>query len=136
MTSTPDEQNDPQAQSDYAAVGGGPAIAQVVDRFYQLVLGDEQLSGYFEGIEMVRLKRHQVALVSQVMGGPVEYSGRDLRAAHEGMNISREDFGAVAGHLVTALSEAGVERPIIDRVVGTIAGTEPDIVVEARSAAG
>ena len=31
---------------------------------------------------MVRLKRHQVALVSQVMGGPVAYEGRDLRAAH------------------------------------------------------
>lgn len=135
MNPNRDEQTDLEPRSDYSAVGGGPAIAGVVDRFYQLVLGDEQLRGYFDGIEMVRLKRHQVALVSQVMGGPVEYTGRDLRAAHEGMNISREDFGAVAGHLVTALAEAGVERPIIDRVVGTIAGTEPDIV-EARPAAG
>jgi hemoglobin len=134
MTSDRNQQPDVQSTSDYAAVGGGPAISGVVDRFYQLVLADEQLRGYFEGTEMVRLKRHQVALVSQVMGGPVEYSGRDLRAAHEGMSISRDDFGAVAGHLVTALTEAGVDRPIIDRVVGTIAGTEPDIV-EARPTA-
>ncbi|WP_173921699.1 group 1 truncated hemoglobin [Agromyces sp. Marseille-P2726] len=117
-----------EERSDYAVVGGGPAIAAVVDRFYTLVLGDDRLRGYFEGIEMVRLKRHQVALVSQVMGGPVGYAGRDLRAAHEGMNISREDFAAVAGHLVTALTEAGVEPAIIDRVTGAILGTEPDIV--------
>jgi hemoglobin len=130
-----DEQLDPDVRSDYAAVGGGPAIAVVVDRFYELVLADDQLRGYFDGVEMVRLKRHQVALVSQVMGGPVGYTGRDLRAAHAGMSISRDDFGAVAGHLVTALTDAGVERPIIDRVVTAIAGTEPDIV-ETRSAAG
>lgn len=125
----------PEAPSDYSAVGGGPAIAAVVDRFYQLVLGDDRLRGYFDGVEMVRLKRHQVALVSQVMGGPVSYEGRDLREAHVGMNISSEDFGAVAGHLVAALTEAGVGSDIIDRVVTTIAGTEADIV-ESRPAAG
>lgn len=135
MSSEQDAQSDLRAPSDYDAVGGGPAIAAVVDRFYQLVIGDEQLSGYFEGIEMVRLKRHQVALVSQVMGGPVEYEGRELRAAHAGMGISEEDFGAVAGHLVTSLTEAGVPAEIIDRVVTTIAGTAPDIV-ETPAAAG
>ncbi|MEV1128738.1 group 1 truncated hemoglobin [Agromyces sp. NPDC049794] len=121
-------QADLEAPSDYAAVGGAPAIAAVVDRFYQLVLGDDGLRGYFDGIEMVRLKRHQVALVSQVMGGPVGYDGRDLRAAHAGMRISPEDFASVAAHLVTSLTEAGVEPAIIDRVVAAIGGTEPDIV--------
>lgn len=130
-----DQQPEFEERSDYAAVGGGPAIAAVVDRFYQLVLGDDRLRGFFNGVEMVRLKRHQVALVSQVMGGPVAYAGRDLRAAHEGMGISREDFAAVAGHLVTALTEAGVEHAIIDRVVTAVAGTEPEIV-EAQPAVG
>lgn len=130
-----DEQTEPQAPSDYAAVGGGPAIAGVVDRFYGLVLDDDRLNGYFEGIEMVRLKRHQVALVSQVMGGPVGYEGRELRAAHAGMSISSDDFGAVADHLVTALTEAGVPADIIDRVVTTIAGTKSDIV-ETPAVAG
>lgn len=128
MNVSRDEQPDIQARSDYEEVGGGPAVAAVVDRFYGLVLDDDRLRDYFEGIEMVRLKRHQVALVSQVMGGPVEYSGRDLRAAHQGKGISSDDFGAVAGHLVTALTEAGVEPAIIDRTVTAVAGTQPDIV--------
>ncbi|KRE30979.1 group 1 truncated hemoglobin [Agromyces sp. Soil535] len=131
MTNQPDLEE----RSDYAAVGGGPAIAAVVDRFYVLVLADDRLRGFFDGVEMVRLKRHQVALVSQVMGGPVSYAGRDLREAHEGMSISPEDFVSVAEHLVTALTDAGVEPAIIDRVVATIAGTEADIV-ETRPAAG
>lgn len=123
-----DQQSDVLEQSDYAAVGGAPAITAVVSRFYELVVADDRLAGYFEGVEMVRLKRHQVALVSQVMGGPVEYSGRDLRTAHQGMGISTEDFAVVVGHLVTALTEAGVEPAIIGRVGQALGGTEPDIV--------
>jgi hemoglobin len=134
MNASRDEQPELQARSDYEAVGGGPAVAAVVDRFYGLVLDDDRLRAYFDGVEMVRLKRHQVALVSQVMGGPVEYSGRDLRAAHQGKGISSDDFGAVAGHLVTALTEAGVEPAIIDRTVTAVAGTQPDIVENASTA--
>jgi hemoglobin len=128
MTTPNVDQSDVLEVSDYQAVGGAPAITAVVNRFYELVVGDEQLAGYFEGIEMVRLKRHQVALVSQVMGGPVEYEGRELRAAHEGMGISTDDFAVVVGHLVTALTEAGVPSEIIGRVGVALGGTEADIV--------
>ncbi|MFF2370649.1 group 1 truncated hemoglobin [Agromyces sp. NPDC058110] len=127
MTSL-DLQTEPAAQSDYAAVGGAPAVTTVVNRFYELVLGDDLLASHFEGIEMARLKRHQVALVSQVMGGPVAYEGRELRAAHAGMGITAEQFGAVAGHLIAALTEAGVPSEIIDRTVSAVAATQPDIV--------
>jgi hemoglobin len=122
------QQSDVLEQSDYEAVGGAPAITAVVGRFYELVVADERLAGYFEGVEMHRLKRHQVALVSQVMGGPVEYEGRELRAAHQGMGISTEDFAAVVDHLVTALTEAGVPSEIIGRVGVALGGTEADIV--------
>jgi hemoglobin len=128
VTTPSGDRSDVLELSDYAAVGGAPAITAVVGRFYELVVGDERLAGYFEGVEMVRLKRHQVALVSQVMGGPVAYEGRDLRAAHEGMGISTDDFAVVVGHLVTALTEAGVPTEIIGRVGAALGGTEPDIV--------
>ncbi|ANJ25756.1 group I truncated hemoglobin [Agromyces aureus] len=132
MTSL-DLQTESAAQSDYAAVGGAPAITAVVNRFYELVLGDDLLAKHFEGTEMARLKRHQVALVSQVMGGPVEYEGRELRAAHANLGITAEEFGAVAGHLITALTEAGVPSEIIDRTVGAVAATQPDIVEVAAA---
>ncbi|WP_022887701.1 group I truncated hemoglobin [Agromyces italicus] len=131
--SSPTLQTESEAQSDYAAVGGAPAISAVVDRFYELVLGDDRLAHYFDGIELVRLKRHQVALVSTVMGGPVVYEGRDLRKAHAGMGISADDFAAVAGHLVAALTGAGVPAEIIDRTVAAVAATQPDIVEAAST---
>ncbi|TDU82497.1 hemoglobin [Kribbella voronezhensis] len=114
--------------SDYAAVGGGAAVASVVDLFYQSVLADPQLAGYFADTDLTRLKRHQVQLVSQVMGGPVSYEGADLAAAHRGRGITDEDFGLVVAHLIKALEAHSVPQEITDRVVQALGATQGDIV--------
>ena len=126
--------NEPTAEgavSDYERVGGGAAIRVVVDRFYELVLSDERLATYFTDTDLPRLKRHQVLLISQVLGGPANYDGRDLQQAHSGLEISREDFGVVVSYLAQALREAGVEDEIIARVGATLAATEDDVVAAA-----
>jgi hemoglobin len=114
--------------SDYDAIGGGPAVSAVVNDFYVRVLGDPQLAPYFEGVDMVRLKRHQVLLVSQVLGGPDRYDGRPLGEAHAGLGIDHDDFTAVAGHLTASMKDAGVPEDIVMRAMATVARTEPDIV--------
>jgi hemoglobin len=121
------------AASDYELIGGATAIRAVVDRFYELLLGDQRLASYFAGVDLPRLKRHQVLLISQVLGGPVTYEGRELREAHAGMDISREDFRLVVSYLAQALAEAGVEADLIDRVGSTLAATEDDVVAAAAS---
>jgi hemoglobin len=113
---------------DYDVVGGGPAVSAVVTDFYERVLGDPQLTPYFEGIDLARLKRHQVLLISQVLGGPADYDGRPLDQAHAGLGISHDDLAAVAGHLVAAMRDAGVPEDIIIRAIAVVASTEPDIV--------
>jgi hemoglobin len=105
------------AVSDYDAIGGGPAVSAVVNDFYVRVLGDPQLAPYFEEVDMARLKRHQVLLVSQVLGGPDSYEGRPLAEAHEGLGIDHDDFTAVA-----------VPEDVIKRAIAAVAATEPDIV--------
>lgn len=114
--------------SDYERIGGASAVRDVVSRFYQLVLGDDRLAGFFTGVDMSGLKRHQAQLISQVLGGPVGYEGRELRAAHVGMGIRPSDYAAVVHHLVTALREANVPPDVISRVVEALAVTQPDVV--------
>ncbi|HEY6738744.1 MAG TPA: group 1 truncated hemoglobin [Actinopolymorphaceae bacterium] len=114
--------------SDYQRIGGSPAVTAVVNRFYELILADPHLTHFFEGVDLVRLKRHQVLLVSQVLGGPAQYTGRDLESAHAHLPISSDDFGRVVNHLVAALREANVDPDIIARVGVALAGTEKDVV--------
>jgi len=116
------------AVSDYDAIGGGPAVSAVVNDFYERVLGDPRLAPYFEGIDMPQLKRHQVLLVTQVLGGPNNYDGRPLAEAHAGLGVDHDDFAAVAGHLTGAMRDAGVPEDILMRAIAVVAATEPDIV--------
>jgi hemoglobin len=122
------------AVSDYEVVGGGPAVSAVVNDFYERVLRDPQLAPYFEGVDLPRLKRHQVLLVTQVLGGPNGYDGRALDEAHDGLGVTSDDFAAVVGHLAAAMKDAGVPDDIIARAGATVAATEPDIVESGSSA--
>jgi hemoglobin len=121
------------AVSDYDRIGGAAAVKTVVDRFYELILEDDRLVAYFTDTDLPRLKRHQVLLISQVLGGPAAYDGRDLKQAHAGRAITSEDFGRVVGHLVQALQEAGVESELIARVGAILGEAEGDVVTAAAS---
>lgn len=102
--------------SGYERVGGAPAVKAVVERFYERVLADDELSRYFTGLDesgMTQLKRHQVAMVSQVLGGPREYTGRELADAHRALKIPQLHYRRVAHLLVGTLWEFDVPEDII-----------------------
>src|SRR5262249_8662597 len=114
-------------------VGGGRAVSAVVDSFYERVLADPQLNPFFTGVDMNRLKRHQVLLISQALGGPAAYDGRELHSAHAGLDISSDDFSRVVDHLGATVEEGRVEQDIIGRVGEVLGSTKDDIVgAEAR----
>jgi len=114
--------------SDYQRIGGGRAVSAVVDRFYESVLADPQLAPFFVDTDLNRLKRHQVLLISQVMGGPADYDGQSLREAHSGMDINSAHFGRVVTHLVAALQEASVPDDVIGRLGAQLGEAEKDVV--------
>jgi hemoglobin len=114
--------------TDYHRIGGAPAVSLVVDRFYQRLLKDPDLEPFFTEVDLPRLKRHQVLLISQVLGGPAEYSGRQLGEAHAGLRIGHGDFQRVVTHLVDVLHEVEVDPEIIARVGAVLAEAEGDVV--------
>jgi hemoglobin len=114
--------------SNFELIGGAPAVKEAVNRFYDRLLADPDIAGFFDGVDLVRLKRHQVALISMVLSGPNEYTGRDLGEAHAGMHIDAETYGKVGAHLVAVLEELGVPEHIIVSVSETLTAVAPQIV--------
>lgn len=49
-----------------------------------------------------------VDLLGSATGGPQEYKGLDMRAAHKGMNCSEAEFVAVLDDLLAAMAKHGV----------------------------
>jgi hemoglobin len=116
-----------QSRTLYEVVGGTDALKLAVERFYERVVADPQLAHYFQGQEIPRIKRHQVLLLSQVLGGPAEYSGRRLGEAHARLRITDADYDRVVGHLVGTLRGLEVDDSVIRAVAGVVAGVKPDI---------
>ena len=112
----------------YEELGGKAAIAAVVEEFYARVLADPTLAPMFAGVDVDRLRRHQAAFLISALGGPNEYRGRGMRHAHAGLNITADQFGAVAVHLSDALAACGVPAPTIATVIGHVAQLQGDIV--------
>ena len=122
------QETSPMAQSLYQKYGGKPAVSSVVDDFYARVLGDPALAHYFEGVDMKRLRAHQICFVCKALGGPELYAGRDMAEAHRDLGIDDASFDRVAGHLGNALDAAGFVAEDRDAVLELVGSLRDEVV--------
>jgi hemoglobin len=104
------------------------AIREAVDLLYERMLVDPVLAGMWHGTDMRRLRVHQRAFLLQALGGPALYSGRDMKSAHAGLQITTEQFTAMTGHLIASLRDVGVAPDVVDRAITDIEKLRPLIV--------
>ena len=112
----------------YQKLGADVGIRRAVDVFYDRVVADPALAPYFTGIDMPALRRHQVAMLSTATGGPAQYDGRDMEAAHAGLGVKDEHFDRVVGHLAGTLTDLGVDEESIGQVGAALISLRPAIV--------
>jgi hemoglobin len=133
------EANDAYPSSPFVAVGGAAAVSAVVDEFYARLLADPATAGYFaplvEADGLARLKRHQVVLLTKVLGGPDRYDGRDLGAAHAGLAITDDAYQRVSLYLLTVLHDFKVPMDVLQVADATLRGVRPAIVSETSGGA-
>jgi len=111
-----------------AAIGGQEVLESVVRDFYQMVLYDEQLCDYFDETDMESLRTHQTEFLSMVMGGPVDYSGREMREAHAEFDISEADFVVLVDYLERALTQNGVSETQTADILAAVATYEDAVL--------
>src|SRR5262249_56388313 len=77
---------------------------------------------------VAKLKKQLVELISEASGGPLKYKGKSMKEVHKGMNITDEQFDALAGHLKKALEDNGAKEPDIKAVLDAVEKTRKEIV--------
>ncbi len=115
----------------YERCGGKSAIDVAVDRLHRKVLADDALRHFFDGVDMERLATKQKMFLTMVLGGPEEYSGRNLRDAHAGVvarGLNDSHFDALAGHLRSTLEELDVAADIVGEVMTFIEATRDHVL--------
>lgn len=107
----------------YEKIGGEPAVDAAVDIFYRKVLADDRISMFFADVDMDEQIAKQKSFLTYAFGGPVTYSGQNMRDGHKhlverGLNDSHVD--AVIELLAGTLVELNVPKELIMQV-GAIA---------------
>jgi hemoglobin len=115
-------------------LGGEAGVRAVTQEFLRTASMDKKANIDRNGnypLTPERVKRVEqmvVEFVSSVTGGPLKYTGRDMKNAHQGMGITQAEFEAAAGHLIAALQKSKVPQAEIDELVGLVGGTAKDII--------
>lgn len=108
--------------------GGTETIRTIVGNFYSDVLESTNLRRFFNKTDMKILMEHQTNFLCFLMGGPNQYTGRNLINAHKNLNITQADFDEVATILKDNLIDASVEQHDIDSIISTVASYADQII--------
>ena len=76
----------------YERMGGEPALRAVINDFVDRVFDDMMIGYLFVNADRARVKELEFQHASEFLGGPHEYEGRSLRAAHARHRIMGGQF--------------------------------------------
>lgn len=112
----------------YERIGGDAAVDAAVDVFYRKVLADPRISQFFESVDMDRQRAKQKAFLTFAFGGPNQYGGQAMRAAHAKMQLTEQHFDAVMENLRATLVEIGVPGDLIAEAAAIAMSVENDVL--------
>lgn len=118
----------PEPPTLYAALGGVEGIETVVEGTLGRVHRDDRIAGLFEGVDLVRLEKVLVEQICQAAGGGCVYTGLPMEIAHKDLAITDEEFDLFVGHLVAAMTAAGVAPATQDRLAAILLPMRPQVV--------
>lgn len=115
----------------YERLGGYDAISAVVSNLLPRLQADALLGRFWKNRGTDGIKREEQLLVDYLCsaaGGPVLYTGRDMKLTHVGMQISETDWSTFKGHLIDTLDSFDLSEPERSDVLAFIDTTTEDIV--------
>jgi hemoglobin len=120
-----------EAKTLYSRLGGYDAIAAVAADLVSRLRSDPRLGRFWANRGEDGVRREIQLLIDFLChsaGGPLLYTGRDMKISHQGMRINEDDWAALLLHLNATLDHFQVPAAEKEAVVGFIQSTKADIV--------
>lgn len=115
----------------YERIGGEAAVNAAVELFYRKVLEDHRINRFFDSTDMNAQIAKQKAFFTYAFGGPNNYTGKDMRNAHERlvkMGLNASHFDVVMEHLGATLQELNVPGELIAEAAAIAESTRADVL--------
>ena len=115
----------------YERLGGYDAIAAVANNLLPRMQANLQLGRFYQHRGEDGLRRSRQLLIDFLCssaGGPLYYTGRDMKITHKGMKIGESDWSAFLGYVNDTLDALDIPQPERSEVVALMESTKADIV--------
>ena len=104
-------------------------ISKIVDNVLANHLANPVVRTRFEHArDFEDLRKKAIEFFAAGSGGSEAYTGKDMRTAHAGMNISEQEYMAVMDDIMAALVSNGVDEPTQKDVLAIIYSLKGDII--------
>ena len=114
----------------FADMGGQPGIDKLVDASVDAYLADPRIKAIFSESNIDRVRAEFKVQFCQVAGGPCQYVGHDMAAAHKGLHLTNADFNAVVEDLQDAMSKVGIGFATQNRFLARLAPMQRQVVTQ------
>jgi hemoglobin len=94
-----------EEKSLYDRLGGKPVIIAIVDDFVARIAFDRRIKHFFTNPDATTLKARLIDQICAASGGPCKYTGKDMKTAHQGMDITNTDFDVLVEDLSITLDK-------------------------------
>ena len=115
----------------YERLGGYDAIAAVLDALMVRIKDDDKLRRFYDNRGADGIAREQqlfVDFICAATGGPMVYTGRDMKTVHIGMRLDEEDWKRGMAHLTATLDAFQVPEQEQAEVMSFHDNLKPEIV--------
>jgi len=115
----------------YSRLGGYDAIAAVSENLVGRLMADPLWGRFWANRSDDGIRHEKQLLIDflcQSAGGPLYYTGRDMKTSHKGMRISEADWSAFMTHVNATLDHFGVPALERGQVIAFVESTKSDMV--------
>lgn len=113
----------------FERLGGDEGVGMIVDTWVMTIASDSRISQYFATADIGMLQSHLYDQLCELVGGPCKYTGKDMKSAHAGMNLTQADLEAFLDDLRQAIaSSTGAEAKDQDEVINLFKAMSGDVV--------
>jgi hemoglobin len=115
----------------YERLGGYEGIVAFTNDLLPRLKADPQLGRFWQNRGDDGLAREQQLLIDYLCansGGPMYYTGRDMKTSHKGMEISEGGWSIFLEHAGATMKSLQVPKQECDEVGAFVTTLKPDIV--------
>ena len=110
------------------AFGGRKGIRKISDRLVEGITTDPRIEDIFRGQDLVRLRRTLFEQFCYILNAGCDYSGRDMRTAHENLGTQMADLNALVEDLQAAMDAENIPFALQNRFLAKLAPMRDDVV--------